>query len=126
VDFHRTHDSIATILLRSAPVEEEDKEQEALSKQILREYGLVDYIGLGNQNRLLYMCAAADLESNMKISKPLLQRYPNLTIHTNLLDAHFYIFAKEVMTIFLAQATEKMKSIKGELLPFFNQMPIRS
>lgn len=118
-DFHRIHDSTATILLYKPQVT--DKEQEQLLRQQRIEYGLLDYFGLStaHDNLLLYMAAAADIEGSMVIPKELLRKYPDLTIHANLIDSHFYIFSRSVIDILLSHERQQNKilSIKGELLP---------
>jgi len=106
-DKHRSKDSVLTALVY-AP---ENVEQSS-------DIGLKDYIGLEEDtSRLIYFKAVADVENTMKLPKKLLRKYPNLTIHTELVDAHLYIINANILINVLERETHLL-SIKGELVPF--------
>eukprot|EP01088_Endostelium_zonatum_P016656 TRINITY_DN4592_c0_g1_i1.p1 TRINITY_DN4592_c0_g1~~TRINITY_DN4592_c0_g1_i1.p1 ORF type:complete len:533 (+),score=151.36 TRINITY_DN4592_c0_g1_i1:67-1665(+) len=105
-DFHRINDSSATVLLYQPP-----PEQESLYKTLKNEYGLMDYIGLDpNTNRILYKAPAADVEEKFEIPKALLRHHPRITIHTSLVDPHFYIFSRAILDLFLSSPKDSNNS----------------
>ena len=62
--------------------------------------GLTDFVGIeADTARLLLFANQADRvqSGHVPLRKSLLHRHPNLTVHTNLADMHFYIFAKARM-----------------------------
>jgi translation initiation factor eIF-2B subunit gamma len=78
-------------------------------------------------NRFLFNVSRADL--NLKDGKfgmrhSLLNKYPNLTLHSTLRDAHLYIFKHWVLGL-LANNT-KICSIKSDLLPLLMNCQHRS
>jgi len=60
----------------------------------------------------------------LKLDKTLLKTYPSITFHKELVDAHFYIFAKWVLDV-LEKYEKDISSIKGELLPFLVKLQLR-
>jgi len=122
-DLHRLQDAMVTVLISHPAVASGDSPSPALDTR--NEYGLMDYIGLKEDGlRLLYFKAAADIENKMRISKKLLRTNHSLTIHTNLVDAHFYIFSKAALAMLEARK-EKIVSIKGELIPYLVRCQFR-
>ena len=59
----------------------------------------------------------------LHVHVPLSRNY-SLTIHTNLVDAHFYIFSKAALAMLEARK-EKIVSIKGELIPYLVRCQFR-
>jgi len=77
---------------------------------------VTDFIGLDSKkNRLLFMGEGADFEENLSITKSTLKYFPNMTIHTNLIDAHMYIFSRWVLD--LIEEKKDISSIKLDLIP---------
>jgi translation initiation factor eIF-2B subunit gamma len=121
-DLHRLQDAMVTVLI-SRPKPAEGAAAPVVDTK--NEYGLMDYVGLKEDGeRLLYFKAAADIENKMRISKKLLRKNYSLTIHTNLVDAHFYIFSKAALSMLEARK-EKIVSIKGELIPYLVRCQFR-
>jgi len=77
-----------------------------------------------HDQRLVYFAAAADLEDQMVLRKSILKRYSNITLHTDLIDAHFYIFSKWVLNV-VETYHHRITSIKGELIPFLVKLQKR-
>jgi len=73
-----------------------------------------DLIGLSGDQLSLFT-AEADVEEEVVISNKVLRANPRMTVHTNLLDAHLYIFQKWVCDFIIAD--KNISTIKGELLP---------
>jgi hypothetical protein len=65
-----------------------------------------------------------DESSLNRVLRELLSRNYSLTIHTNLVDAHFYIFSKAALAMLEARK-EKIVSIKGELIPYLVRCQFR-
>eukprot|EP01116_Phalansterium_solitarium_P001063 TRINITY_DN10861_c0_g1_i2.p1 TRINITY_DN10861_c0_g1~~TRINITY_DN10861_c0_g1_i2.p1 ORF type:complete len:265 (-),score=84.23 TRINITY_DN10861_c0_g1_i2:126-890(-) len=120
-DIHRTRDAAATVLLKIPPP------LDPLEARARKKAGVApsaDFIGLDDQRRVVYFTSSADLEDSLVIHKSLLRSHPNLTIHTNLLDAHFYIFARWVLDVLELEAGS-VTSVKGELLPLLVKLQLR-
>ena len=74
-----------------------------------------DLIGL-KEDQLVFFMAEADVEDEeVRVSRKVLQRVGNLTVNSNLVDAHIYIFKKWICD-YLA-SDPNISTIKGELLP---------
>jgi translation initiation factor eIF-2B subunit gamma len=73
-----------------------------------------DLIGLSGDQLCLFT-AEADVEEEVEISKKIMKTHPCFTIHTNLLDAHIYVFKKWVIDYIVSD--RNISTIKGELLP---------
>lgn len=57
-----------------------------------------DLIGIDNRtNRLVFLASASDFEDSISISQKLLRKHTSFTMHSKLLDAHFYIINKWVV-----------------------------
>ena len=50
-----------------------------------------------NTSQLCYLASAADLDETADVRMSLLMEHPHINIHTNLMDAHFYIMEKWVV-----------------------------
>ena len=56
-----------------------------------------DLVGIDHKNgQLCLLSSMADLDEFVKLKRSLLMEHPRLTMHSNLLDAHFYIVEKWV------------------------------
>jgi len=74
-----------------------------------------DLIGL-KEDHLVFFTAEADVEDEeVRVSTKVLQRVGNLTVSSNLVDAHVYILKKWICD-YLA-SDNNISTIKGELLP---------
>lgn len=49
--------------------------------------------------------------------------YPNISLHKNLLDAHFYIFSRWTLDV-LEKYEKEISSIKGEFVPFLVKLQL--
>ena len=94
----------------------------------------VDFFGLSEDpgtdsdaKRVIFMSNKLDTEDRddqLTVSKQLLRRAPSLTLHTDLLDAHFYVFAHWVLD--LLDAKKRISSIKSELVPHLVRRQFRA
>ncbi|XP_015116888.1 translation initiation factor eIF-2B subunit gamma [Diachasma alloeum] len=76
-----------------------------------------DLIGIDNRtNRLVFLASASDFEETFTISQKLLRKHTSFTIHSKLLDAHFYIMKKWVLDFLVHN--KNFGTLKGELLPY--------
>jgi len=114
-DIHRTRDAALTMLLKKeTPLTQE----ELKSKKTETQTG--DIVGLSDDGKVVYYSGMADLDEEMVVRKQLLRSFPNVTIHSKLLDAHFYIFSRWVLD--LLDKYKEILSIKGELIPFLVEL----
>lgn len=104
-DVHRKKNAAATILLK-----------QRIDKTKVKKFEGLDFIGLDDEQRVVYFNAAENLSEELKLRKSLLRSFPNITVYRNLADAHFYIFSKWVLS-FLEEKKESISSIKLELIP---------
>ncbi|EFA81861.1 eukaryotic translation initiation factor 2B [Heterostelium album PN500] len=112
-DLHRSSDSSLTILLNKAEINPKEK----------LDASFIDYIGLDeNNNRVLLMESATEIEEKVLVSKNLLKYFPNITLNVNLKDTQFYIFSRWVIDLIVEdQKNNKnnpMTSIKKQLIPY--------
>lgn len=57
-----------------------------------------DLIGIDNKtNRLVFLASASDFEDSINLSHKLLKKHTSFTMHSKLMDAHFYIINKWVL-----------------------------
>ncbi|CAD6240576.1 GSCOCG00008854001-RA-CDS [Cotesia congregata] len=76
-----------------------------------------DLIGIDNKtNRLVFLASASDFEEDLYISQKLLQKHTNFTMHSKLLDAHFYVISKWVLDFLVHN--KSFGTLKGELFPY--------
>ncbi|KAK0167537.1 hypothetical protein PV327_004923 [Microctonus hyperodae] len=76
-----------------------------------------DLIGIDNRtNRLVFLASASDFEESVNISQKLLRKHTSFTMHSKLLDAHFYIINKWVVDFLVYN--KSFSTLKGELLPY--------
>ena len=112
-DLHRLHGAAVTALFKEGEPREpgEKKKAKALSN--------ADFVGLDERRqRLLSLESAADATDTgeLSISQSLLRAQPHLQVHTNLLDAHLYIFAHWALEVL--ELKPHFSSAKFELLPY--------
>ncbi|KAF5284330.1 hypothetical protein FQA39_LY04623 [Lamprigera yunnana] len=75
-----------------------------------------DLIGIDSQtNRLVFLASASDFEKNVSLPKALIRKHTNITLYSNLLDAHVYVLKNWVVKYL--QHESNISTIKGELLP---------
>lgn len=76
-----------------------------------------DLVGLDSStHRLVFMTAEADCdEEELILRRHALNQCPNFTIHSNLLDAHVYIFGKAATDLLINE--KKLSSLKGDVIP---------
>lgn len=72
------------------------------------------------KTRLLFLSSSDKPDEPLVIKKDLLKDFPSLTIHTNLFDAHLYMFSKWTLSILekYYNSEQKIDGIKNQLLPF--------
>ena len=94
-DLHRMHGAAVTCLLKEMPPREPGVAKRA------KDLDGIDFIGLDEKmQRLLYLEAAADCDKGVVgISTSMLRAHPHLKVHTNLVDAHVYVFSKWVLDV---------------------------
>jgi len=120
-DIHRTRNAAVTVLLKQKTANESTEE---VKKSTKSDSDLGDYIALNDEGRLIYFSSAADLEDQVQIRKSILKKYSNITMHSDLMDAHFYIFSKWILNV-LQVYSQRISSIKGELIPFLVKLQRR-
>ena len=88
-DQHRLQEPAVTALFREAAPREEGVAKKA------RDLDGIDFVGVDEKGqRLLSLEAAADCDDGMvTVSQSLMRAYPHVTLRTDLVDAHVYIFA---------------------------------
>jgi len=112
-DVHRVHGAAVTALFARTTLDPKSIPVPGPKSKPKRER---DLVGVDvNTNQLCYMASAADLDETATLRRSLLMEHPHINIHTNLMDAHFYIMDKWVID-FVA-SNESITSIKGELIP---------
>ncbi|KAJ1564649.1 hypothetical protein HK096_006947, partial [Nowakowskiella sp. JEL0078] len=67
-------------------------------------------------SELVDITSSADIEDTMKLRMSMLKRYPKLRIHTQLHDAHVYIFKKWIID-YIASCKSPVGSLRAEFLP---------
>ncbi|RCI01191.1 hypothetical protein CU097_015479 [Rhizopus azygosporus] len=105
LDAHRVNDPTFTALFyEPGSTETPSKDDEPLP-----------YVGIdATQNALVYMAQRSEDEDfSMRMS--LLKKFPRVRIHTDLQDAHFYIFKRWVIDIVADK--ENVESISEDLIP---------
>ncbi|TYZ62299.1 hypothetical protein PybrP1_009746 [[Pythium] brassicae (nom. inval.)] len=112
-DFHRLHDASVTMLLKREPSAAALK---ARGEKPRREKDMIDCVGLvESESRVALIAQAVHMNDDMYVSKSLLKRRTNVALHSDLYDAHFYIFAHWVIDLLLEK--KYIASIKADLIP---------
>lgn len=75
-----------------------------------------DLIGIDAQtSRMVFLASASDFENDVPLPNSLIKKHPNITIYSNLIDAHVYVLKKWVIKYL--EAEKNFSTLKGELLP---------
>lgn len=112
-DIHRSRDAACSILLTKVATDKSKDKKKKDKDDFLEKH----FIGLDDKkNRLLVFKSASDVEEEFGMSKALLRRHPNITVHNNLCDSHLYIFSPWVLN--LIEEKKNISSIQAELLPY--------
>ncbi|TRY75345.1 hypothetical protein TCAL_04586 [Tigriopus californicus] len=112
-DLHRAHRSALTALFAQNTLDHKTIPVPGPKSKPKKEK---DFVGIDKgTNQLCYISSEADLDEFLSVRRSLLMEHPRLSVFTNLIDAHFYIFESWVLD-FLAK-DESISSIKGELVP---------
>jgi len=114
VDYHRSKACGLTVLLNK-PIT--DLKSRVTPGSKTTKFKLErDLIGLSEDGQSLCLFQAeADVEEKVHIPGKLLHSQPRFTIHSNLLDAHLYIFNRCSLISHLSN--KSMSTVKGELIP---------
>jgi translation initiation factor eIF-2B subunit gamma len=109
-DAHRINDASVTMLLK------QESREKVKGEKPRREKDLTDCIALsGTDNRVVMISQAVHVNEDMYIPKTLTKRRTNFTLHSDLYDAHFYIFSHWVLDLLLEK--KYIASIKADLIP---------
>lgn len=110
-DVHRIRDATCTMLLKEVPTGEVD------SRGRVKKHTVEDFVGLSpDSGRVVFLESAEDVGKDLVLPKGLLKRCPALEMHTDVLDAHCYVFSKWVLG--LLDERPKISSVKFELVPY--------
>lgn len=71
-------------------------------------------------SRLVFVASASDFEDELPLKRALLYKHGHVRIYTKLLDAHFFILKKWLITYLTYD--KNLSTVKGELLPFALKM----
>ncbi|XJO71589.1 hypothetical protein BDV3_001075 [Batrachochytrium dendrobatidis] len=78
--------------------------------------GLGEFIGIDDQSsRVLIMASKADLDDDLELRVSMIAKFPVVHLHSQLRDAHLYIFRKWVLD--LVSKNKNLSSIKNDLVP---------
>ncbi|KAG2441401.1 hypothetical protein HYH02_009990 [Chlamydomonas schloesseri] len=84
----------------------------------------VDYIGLDpTRQHLLFYASSPDALRDLKVPLPTVRRYGNMSISSNFVDAHLYIFNRSVLQIL--SDNPKLSSLRQDMLPYLTQNQFR-
>lgn len=76
-----------------------------------------DLVGINIENdRLLFLASTSDFEETMSLPAHLLRTHGKVLVHSDLVDAHIYLFKKWVVD-YIAKC-DRFSTLKGEVLPF--------
>jgi len=126
---HLTQNAAFTAALKKpAPKTEEEKKA---AKKVEEESPDGDLICLTEEGRIVFWSSQADLEgTKLSFSREHLKSFPSFTLHTDLIDGHFYIFSHWVLPllekhIFKETHTSGITSLKGEFIPILLQLQLK-
>uniref|UniRef100_A0A7R9VHL7 Translation initiation factor eIF2B subunit gamma n=1 Tax=Chlamydomonas euryale TaxID=1486919 RepID=A0A7R9VHL7_9CHLO len=84
----------------------------------------VDYIGMDpNSEYLLYYASSTEALRDLKLPMSLVRQHGSMTIKSDLVDAHVYVFSRQLLAILESQT--KLTSISHDLLPYLTQQQLR-
>ena len=109
-DFHRLNDASVTMLLKKESTEKVKGEKPRRDKDMTDCIGIVP-----KENRVVLVSQAVHMNEDIYVYKSLLKRRSNFVLHTDLYDAHFYIFSHWVLDLLLEK--KYIASIKADLIP---------
>lgn len=108
LDFYRLNEPSALMVLHDLA------KNEALATS--KEVDTRQYIGIKHdENRVLLSKPASDVDEEFSIRKSLLWKFPRVTVHTELRDAHLYILKSWVLDFIVRNET--MCSLKDDVIP---------
>ncbi|CAG2122749.1 unnamed protein product, partial [Medioppia subpectinata] len=92
IDFYRIHNPTLLALISSIPYNNENSIPGRKGREKIEK----DLIGIDAQNgdRLVFMSSEADFDESVSFSVSMLKKCPQMTIKSNLLDAHIYLLKK--------------------------------
>lgn len=64
---------------------------------------------------MVFLASASDFETDVPLPKSLVRKHPNITMYSNLIDAHVYILKKWIIKYL--ETERSFSTLKGELLP---------
>ncbi|KAI9310687.1 nucleotide-diphospho-sugar transferase [Dichotomocladium elegans] len=105
LDAHRIRDSTLSAVFYES----------ALSEAAKDDSGLAPYVGISPaQSALVYKVPRSE-DDDFSMRMSLLKKFPRVRVHTNLYDAHLYIFKRWVLDMVVDK--EKISSISEDLIP---------
>ncbi|KAJ4450126.1 translation initiation factor eIF2B subunit gamma isoform X2 [Periplaneta americana] len=76
-----------------------------------------DLVGLDEKtSRLVFVGSVSDFDSEVPISREIMEKHPVIDMYSKITDAHFYIFKKWVVDFLVHK--KNISTLKGELLPY--------
>ncbi|GLC42884.1 hypothetical protein PLESTB_001434500 [Pleodorina starrii] len=115
---HNLHAAMATMLLAQRKVSPASETKPGKPPKN------VDYIGLDpSRQHLLFYASSPDALRDLKVPLPTVRRYGTMSISSNFIDAHLYIFNRSVLHI-LAD-NPKLSSLRQDMLPYLTQHQFR-
>lgn len=129
-DVHRIENAHMTMLLKDttpavAVVPKPKTTKASKKKKPRRDDEMKDCIGIlspagarshTGSARVVMLSPGIFLEEQVELSKSLLKRQHEMTLHTNFFDAHFYIFSHAILD--LLNERKNLMSIKADVVPF--------
>ena len=122
-DVHRIRDSSVTMLLKEykdTHLKEQRLKLRKLSKEVIHYFGLVwDEKDSRSRHAQVVLMKSASEDDRIGLSKRLLRKEPNMSLHTNLVDGHIYIFRRWVLDFLCFDERVKSHvSLRTDFIPF--------
>jgi translation initiation factor eIF-2B subunit gamma len=122
-DLHRINDASVTMLLKQEVVASLDSVMAptkggggAKKEKPRRDEEMIDCIGMVDaESRVVFIAQSVYENEELNVPRALLKCRPRITMHTNLYDAHVYIFSHWVLD--LLNKKKHIASIKADLIP---------
>ncbi|KAI5054871.1 hypothetical protein GOP47_0030016 [Adiantum capillus-veneris] len=84
-----------------------------------------DVIGLDPSHQFLtFMASASQIDRELRIQRSIIRTFGRLELHTDLVDAHLYVFRRAILQEVLTQCPN-IHSIKKELVPYLLRSQLR-
>ncbi|RIB22331.1 hypothetical protein C2G38_1005708 [Gigaspora rosea] len=113
LDYHRTHDPTFTALYFEPNKSEGGGGSSSSYKD---DKDPKQFVGVDtNNSRIVYVASSADLDEEFSLRMSLLWKFPCIDIHTNLQDAHLYIFKRWVIDLIVQR--KAISSVREHLVP---------